>query len=117
EAFYDGRLADARFTGQDGTVLAAPRQNVDDLPDLEIASEHRIDLALTGIFREVHGELIEVGSLAALSGARLAGSHIGLRGTRRHGVFRRSADDIQKLLLQHVRLDLLKFLADLVDFA
>ena len=45
EALDDGRLADARLAHEDRIVLAAPRQDVDDLTDLEIAPEHGIDLA------------------------------------------------------------------------
>ena len=46
EAFHHGRLADAGLARQNRVVLPAAREDVDDLPDLEIAAEHRIDLAL-----------------------------------------------------------------------
>ena len=59
EAFDDGRLADARFTGEDRIVLPPPRQDVDDLADLGIAAEHGIDLARARRGGEVDGELIE----------------------------------------------------------
>ena len=71
EAFHHGGLADARFAGEDGVVLAAARQDIDHLADLEIAAQHGIDLALLGVLGEVDGVLIEVGRLAArLGGAR-----------------------------------------------
>ena len=72
EAFHHGGLADARLAGQDRVVLAAARQDVDHLADLEIAAQHRIDLALLGVLGEVDGELIEVGRLAARLRARRA---------------------------------------------
>ena len=45
ETFHHGGLADARFAGEDRVVLPPARQDVDDLADLEIAAEHRVDLA------------------------------------------------------------------------
>ena len=50
EAFHHRRLADARFAGEDRIVLPAARQDVDDLADLEIAAQHRVDLALACAF-------------------------------------------------------------------
>ena len=38
EALDDRGLADAGFAGEDRVVLPTPRQNVDDLPDLEITA-------------------------------------------------------------------------------
>ena len=57
--FDDGGLADARLAGQDRVVLPAAREDVDDLSDLQIAPEHRIDLTLLRPQRQIHGELIE----------------------------------------------------------
>ena len=68
EAFHHRRLADARFAGENRVVLAPARENVDDLPDLEIAAQHRIDLALLGVLGQVDGVLIEIRRLAAASG-------------------------------------------------
>ena len=45
EALDDGRLADARFAGEDRVVLPAARQDVDHLADLEVAADDRVDLA------------------------------------------------------------------------
>ena len=63
ESLDHGRLSDARFAGEDGVVLPAPRQDVDDLADFEIAAQNRVDLALAGILGQVDGVLIEVRSL------------------------------------------------------
>ena len=59
EAFDDGGLADARLAGEDRVVLPAARQDVDDLPDLEVAAEDRVDLAGLGLRGQVDRELVE----------------------------------------------------------
>ena len=59
EAFDHGRLADARLAGEDRVVLPPARQDVDHLPDLEVAAEHRVDLALPGARGQVDGVLVE----------------------------------------------------------
>ena len=45
EALDDGRLADAGLAGEDRVVLPAARQDVDDLADLDVAADDRVDLA------------------------------------------------------------------------
>ena len=45
EAFDDGRFADAGFAGEDRIVLPAAHEDVDDLANLLIAADDRIDLA------------------------------------------------------------------------
>lgn len=45
ETFDNRRFSDARLAGQDRVVLPASRENVHDLPNLEIAAEHRVDLS------------------------------------------------------------------------
>ena len=65
EALHNRRFPDARFAGKNGVVLPPPHQNIDDLPDLEIAPQHRIDLAGARVGGQVDGELVEVGRLAA----------------------------------------------------
>jgi len=72
EAFDDGGFADAGLTGEDGVVLAAAHENVDDLTDLRIAAENGVDFAGLGEAGEVGGELIEVGGFAT-AGAGCAG--------------------------------------------
>src|SRR5689334_6112012 len=53
EPFHHSRLTDARLSGEDRIVLAAAHENVDDLADLVVAPDHRIDLALPGLLGEV----------------------------------------------------------------
>ena len=57
EALDDRRLADARLAGEDRVVLAAPHQDVDDLADLLVAADDRIDLALARALGQVDREL------------------------------------------------------------
>ncbi len=45
KAFDDGRLADTRFAGENGIVLAAASENVDDLANLVVAAKHGIDFS------------------------------------------------------------------------
>ena len=117
EALDHGGLSDARLAGEDGVVLAAAREDIDDLPDLEIAAQHGIDLAFLGVLREVDSELIEVGRLAARFGrARRAGRGSG-RGGRLKRVLERILHDRGQLLAQGVRLDLLQLFADVADDA
>src|SRR5207302_4141479 len=52
EAFDHGRLADARLADENRIVLSSPEEDVDYLPNLEIATEHLIDLALLGALGE-----------------------------------------------------------------
>ena len=59
EAFDDRRLADARLAGEDRIVLPAPHQDVDDLADLLVAADDRVDLAAAGLLGEIDGELLE----------------------------------------------------------
>src|SRR5262249_52302742 len=46
EPFDNGRLANTRLAGEDRIVLPAPGEDVNDLANLEIAANHRIDLSL-----------------------------------------------------------------------
>ena len=72
----DRRLADARLADQHRIVLGAPRQHLDGAPDLLVAADHRIELALGGGLGEVAGVFLErvVGLLGAggVGGAALA---------------------------------------------
>ena len=64
KAFNNGGLANARFAGKDGIVLAAAHEDVDHLADFLIAAEDRVDLARLGIRGQVHGVLVEMRGLA-----------------------------------------------------
>jgi hypothetical protein len=71
QPFDDGGLADARLAGQDRVVLAPPHQDIDRLPDFHVASDHRVDLALSGTGGQVGRELVECrGPGASLNGQR-----------------------------------------------
>ena len=64
QPFDDGGLADAGVADQDGVVLGAPRQNLDDAHDFFVAPDHGVDLALARQQRQV---------------ARVFGEHLILR--------------------------------------
>ena len=44
--------------GQNGIVLSSAQKNVNDLPDLSIASAHGVNLSLPGQGRQINRELI-----------------------------------------------------------
>ena len=52
-------LAHARLAGEDRVVLASAHEDVDDLADLAVAADHRVDLAIAGALGEVAGELVQ----------------------------------------------------------
>ena len=64
ETFDDGGFADTGFTCEDGIVLAAANEDVDDLANFEVAAEDGVDFSVAGVFCEVDGELIEVRGFA-----------------------------------------------------
>ncbi len=78
QAFDDRRLADARFADQHRVVLGAPREHLDDTPDLVVAADHRVDLALGGAAGEVLPVLLEGGELLlrVLVGDAVAAAHV-----------------------------------------
>ena len=53
EAFDDGGLADAGFADEHGIIFGAPRKHLDHTADFFIASDDRIELAATRLFRQV----------------------------------------------------------------
>ena len=55
KALDDRGLADPGLAGQDRVVLPAPHQDIDDLPDLRVAADDRIDLAVAGTLGQVGG--------------------------------------------------------------
>ena len=90
QAFHDGGLADAGLAQEDGVVLGAAAQDLDEALDLVLAADHRVELAALGEFGEVAAEAVEgrglalaaTGGGAALHGAGLLGLRLGglLRG-------------------------------------
>ena len=59
QALDDGRLADAGLADEDGIVLGPPRQDLDDPPDLVLAADDRVELALAGQRGQVARVLLE----------------------------------------------------------
>ena len=74
----DRRLAHARLADQDGVVLGAPRQHLDHAPDLLVAADHRVELALLGGLGEVAAEALErlVALLGVLVGHAVRAAHL-----------------------------------------
>ena len=69
EPLDDRRLADAGLADQDRVVLRAAREHLDHAPDLLVAADHRVELALLGRLGQVAAELRErlVGALGILA--------------------------------------------------
>jgi len=61
EAFDDGGLADAGFAEQNGVVLLAAAEDLDDAFDLVLAADDRIELAFAGELGEIAAEAVECG--------------------------------------------------------
>ena len=59
EALDDRRLADAGLADQHGVVLGAAAQHLDHAPDLVVAADHRVELALRGRLGQVAAEALE----------------------------------------------------------
>ena len=73
ESFGDGGLADARFTDEDGIVLGAAAENLDDPLDLAATTDHRIQFTVVGQLGEVAPKGFQRGRLAFLAIAAGAG--------------------------------------------
>ncbi len=111
KAFDHRRLAHARLAGEDRIVLPPPGQDVDDLPDFRIASQHRIDVPAAGAGRQVDRVLIQCGRLG---GAERLARRRSCRPCRRLGHGRlaglvRVGDDRGKIPVQRVSRNLLQF--------
>ena len=61
QTFDDGGLAHARFAEQNGIVLGAAAENLDDALDFVFAADDRVHLALARDFREVAAKRLERG--------------------------------------------------------
>ncbi len=59
EALGDRGLADAGLADQDGVVLGAAGEDLDDAADLVVAADDGVELAVLGGLREVAAELLE----------------------------------------------------------
>ena len=74
EALDHRRLADAGLADQDRVVLAAAQQDVDQLSDLLVAAEDRVDLPGPRLLGQVLGEAVQRLGLAHRRRRQLAGS-------------------------------------------
>ncbi len=81
QALDDGGLADAGLADENRVVLGAPGQHLDHPPDLGVAADHRVELAVLGLLGQVDAVLLErlVGALGVLAGDLGAASHLGER--------------------------------------
>ena len=114
EPLDDGRLPDAGLAGEDGVVLAAAREDVDDLADLEVAAEDRVDVAGLRASRQVDGVLIQ--RLRPAGDARRTARRVaGRRFAERRGVavFDRAGDDLVELFSERLDGDRRELLGDL----
>ena len=90
QAFDDGRLAHAGLADDDGVVLGAAAQHLDDAPDLGVAADHRVQLARARHRGEVRAELLQglegvfrvrAGDLAVAADTRQGGEQRLMGGT------------------------------------
>jgi hypothetical protein len=90
EPLDDGRLPDAGLADQHRVVLGSPRQHLDHAPDLLVAADDRIELALARGLGEVAAEALErlEGLLRVLGGHSVAAANLGER--LQHGVPRQA---------------------------
>lgn len=96
QAFDHGGLADPGLAGEDGIVLAPPQQDVDELADLAVAADHRVELAVTCALGERGGELIEGrhARLGGLGGRRRVAA-LDPRTDRYHGFCRARGEAVE----------------------
>ena len=88
EALDDRGLADAGLADEHRVVLGPARQHLDDAPDLLVASDDRVELALARLLGEVAAEPLErlVLLLGVLARDPVAAAHVLQRGrARRRG--------------------------------
>ena len=101
QALDDRRLAYAGLADQDRVVLRLAGKDPDRAPDLVVAADDRVELALPGAVHEVHAVLLErlVGGLGVVGRDALAAAH------RLEGVHHLGAVEPEALeeLLQRIR--------------
>jgi hypothetical protein len=85
EALDDRGLADAGLADEDGVVLRAAAEDLDDAADLLVAADDRVELALRGALGQVDAELLERLDLVlgALVGHAVRAAHVAERGQQR----------------------------------
>ena len=77
QSLNNGGLADPGFADQHGVVFGAPAEDLDGAPDLLVATDHRVQLSVTGGGRQVPSVLLKrfIGPFRVLIGHRLVASH------------------------------------------
>jgi hypothetical protein len=121
EALDHRGLADACLAGQDRVVLPPPHQDVDNLANLGVSPDDRVDLAVACLFGHVGAELRKRLFLThrgrrhrARSLAR-RGSGAGARTVlRHHRLLRRARSGCREFVCQRIGLDLLELARDVV---
>ncbi|MDT4808633.1 hypothetical protein FQZ97_414990 [compost metagenome] len=101
QPFDHGRLADAGLAREDRVVLATAHQDVDDLADLGVAADHRVERTVLRALREVRGELVERGRLAGHARGQRVGwrlLRVAFGGCARGASFRRFARTVGELV-------------------
>ncbi len=78
QSLDDRRLADARLADQHRVVLGLAREDADDAPDLLVAADHRIELAVARQLDQVAAVLLErlVGRLGIGARHALVAAHL-----------------------------------------
>ena len=96
QAFCDGGLADAGLTDQHRVVLAFPGQDADDVADLHITADDRVQLVLLGGGDQIGAVLLKgvVGFLGVVAGDALVAAD---GGQLLHEFFLRDAELAQQL--------------------
>ncbi|EAQ03151.1 63 kDa protein [Pseudooceanicola batsensis HTCC2597] len=119
EALDHGGLAHPGLAGEDRIVLATAHQHVDDLPDLLVPADDRVDVAVARLFGQVGAELVQRLLLAHLRrsprarGLARFGPAAGDGPVLRlHAVLGRAVGDGVEIVRQVVGLDARQFRRD-----
>jgi hypothetical protein len=105
QALHDRGLAHAGLADEHRVGLPAAGEDLDDLLDLLVAADDRVDAALAGVFGEVVAELVERGSGRAPGlgrGVLAHGGASGARAERRGTAHRRGLAAGHELLGAHL---------------
>ena len=97
EALDDRRLADARLADQHRVVLGAAGEHLDHAPDLLVAADHRVELALFGDLGQVAAEALERLVLLLRDSGRSRGWSRGPRSAPAASLLALGADGAQQL--------------------
>ena len=104
--FDDCRFAHASFAREDRVVLPPPGEDVDDLADLGVAAEDRVDIAGAGAGGEVDGVLVERRCLGGSAGLGcLLALSTGGEGVRRLPLFFGVGHNLGELASKNLRRD------------